>query len=126
MGQARGMRRPLALAAALLLAGSLAACGSDDDGEEDAGTGGDAFTRVVEAGDFAFEPTTLEIESGRAVTIELHNTDQVTHSLTIDDLDVDEVAEGGATVRARVSPEPGSYPFRCKFHAQMTGTLTVT
>lgn len=121
------MRRLPALAA-LLLAAALAACGSDDDGgAEDAGTGGDALTRVLEAGDFRFEPAELEIASGRAVTVELHNTDEVEHNLTIGDLEVDRDVGPGATVRTRLTPEPGTYAFRCKYHpSQMTGTLTVT
>ena len=121
------MRRLLALAAALLLAGSVAACGSDDDGEQDAGTGGGTFTRVVTAADFSFDPTAIEAESGRAVTIEVNNTGSARHNLTIEELGVDEDVEAGATVRARVTPEPGTYTFRCKYHsARMQGTLTVT
>ena len=121
------MRRPTALAAALLLAGSLGACGSGDDGEEDAGTGGDAFTRVVQAADFSFDPAEVEVESGRAVTLQIDNSGEVRHSLTIEGLDVDVEAGPGESGRARITPEPGTYPFQCKYHpSRMQGTLTVT
>ncbi|HVM03835.1 MAG TPA: cupredoxin domain-containing protein [Acidimicrobiales bacterium] len=121
------MRRPTALAAALFLAGSLVACGSDDDGEEDAGTGGDAFTRVVQAADFSFDPTEIEVESGRAVTLQIDNSGEVLHNLNIADLEVDVDAGPGESGRARITPEPGTYTFQCKYHpSRMQGTLTVT
>lgn len=122
------MRRPTALAAAVLLAGGLLACGSDDDdGGEDAGTGGDAFTRVVKAADFSFDPTEMRIESGRAVVLQIDNSGEVRHSLTIADLEVDVDAEPGRSGRARVTPEPGTYTFQCKYHpSRMQGTLIVS
>ena len=121
------MRRPTALAAALFLAGSLVACGSDDDGKEDAGTGGDAFTRVVQAADFSFDPTEIEVESGRAVTLQIDNSGEVLHNLNIPDLEVDVDAGPGESGRARITPEPGTYAFQCKYHpSRMPGTLTVT
>ena len=121
------MRRPLALASALLLAAGLAACGSDDDGGEDAGTGGSAFTRVVKAADFSFDPVEISVASGRAVTLQLDNTGQVEHNLSIADLDVDVDAGPGESGRARLTAEPGTYTFQCKYHpSRMQGTLTVT
>jgi plastocyanin len=121
------MRRSSALASVLLLVGSLAACGSDDDGEEDAGTGGSAFTRVVEAADFRFDPAEISVESGRAVTLQLDNTGDVEHNISIGELDVDVDAGPGESGRARITPEPGTYTFQCKYHpSQMQGTLTVT
>ena len=121
------MRRPIALAAVLFVVGSLVACGSDDDGEDDAGTGGDAFTRVLQAADFSFDPTEIEVESGRAVTLQIDNSGEVLHNLSIGDLDVDVDAGPGESGRARITPEPGTYTFQCKYHpSQMQGTLTVT
>lgn len=128
------MRRRLALAAvaALLVVGG-AACGSDDDDEvaedEPAAsdtTGTEATTTVgLEAKDISFTPTELELEAGDAV-IEVENTGQLLHNLTIEDLDIDQDVAGGESIEVPVSAEAGTYTFVCKYHVdQMTGTITV-
>ena len=123
------MRRRLALAAvAALLVGGGAACGSDDDDEaaEDEPAVADATTVALEAADISFTPTELELEAGETV-IELENTGQLLHNLTIEDLEVDEDVEGGRSIEVPVTAEAGTYTFVCKYHAdQMTGTITVS
>ena len=126
------MRRVHAVTAiALALALPLAGCGGDDDDE-----GGESAaaseerpagpTTDITAKDFAFDPSELTLEAGREVTIVLTNEDGAEHNITIEDLDVDEDAEGGETGEATVTPDAGSYDFHCKYHPnQMTGTITV-
>lgn len=126
------MRRRLALAVAALLVAGGAACGSDDDevAEDEpatsATTGAEAATTVgLEAKDISFTPTELELEAGDAV-IEVENTGQLLHNLTIEDLDIDEDVAGGESIEVPVSAEAGTYTFVCKYHVdQMTGTITV-
>ena len=65
--------------------------------------------------------------AGTEVRVEVRNEDTAQHSFTFEEASVDETVPGGedATV-SFTAPAAGSYPFRCKFHAAMTGTVTVT
>lgn len=130
------MRRPLALAVAIVLSGVVVAgCGSDDDDEAATGTTAAATGTTAAAGapvelktaDFAFDPTALELTAGEAVTFVVDNADSVKHSLTIDGTDVDEDLEPGKTTEVPATLDAGTYTFHCEYHpAQMQGTITVT
>jgi plastocyanin len=111
--------------AAMVLVLGLAACGDDDDAEnggtdnERAGAGA-----TIVAADIAFDPTELSVAAGETIT--LRNEDDVEHSFTIDDPEVDAEAEGGEEATVEAPEEPGTYAFHCRYHPeQMTGTLTV-
>jgi plastocyanin len=128
-----------------VLALAVAGCGGDgDDGESAsattaapqttaapettaaAGGGGEDEFQLV-AADLAWDQTDLEMTSGTEVRVEVTNEDTAQHSFTFDEASVDEVVAAGedATVTF-TAPAAGSYPFRCKFHGAMTGTVTVT
>ncbi|HEV8563860.1 MAG TPA: cupredoxin domain-containing protein [Actinomycetota bacterium] len=121
------MRRTLfALVAVLALAG--AACSSDSSTPSgngactaDAATASDSVTIAG----FAFDPNCFTVSAG--ATISLSNEDDVTHSFTLDDssADVSVDVDGGGSGEA-TAPNAGTYPFHCRFHSQMTGTLIVT
>lgn len=85
-------------------------------------------TLTVEAFDFYFEPTSLAVEPGAEVTIELINSGSVSHSWTSPDLDA-EIEVGGAEsgeLTFTAPAEPGSYDFFCKFHPdEMAGTISI-
>jgi plastocyanin len=120
-----------ALALALVL--PLAGCGGgdDDDGGDSAASEQEQErpsgpTTDITARDFAFDPSEVTLEAGREVTIVLTNEDDAEHNITVEDLDVDEDAEGGQTGQATITPDAGSFDFQCKYHPnQMTGTITV-
>jgi plastocyanin len=128
------VRRTYAVTAiALALVLPLAGCGGDDDDD-----GGDSAaseqeqerpsgpTTDITARDFRFDPSDVTLEAGREVTVVLTNEDDAEHNITIEDLDVDEDAEGGETGQATITPDAGSYDFHCKYHPnQMQGTITV-
>ncbi|MGQ0521602.1 MAG: cupredoxin domain-containing protein [Actinomycetota bacterium] len=124
------MGRPLVLVAAIVLSGVVVAgCGSDDDdGEAATDTTAAAGTPVaLEAANFAFDPTAIELAAGEAVTFVVDNADSVRHNLTIDGTDVDEDLEPGRTTDVPATLDAGTYAFRCEYHpAQMQGTITVT
>ena len=76
------------------------------------------------AADIAFDPTELTVAAGETIT--LRNEDDVEHSFTIDDPEVDVEAEGGEEASVTAPDEAGTYDFHCRYHPdQMTGTLTV-
>ena len=116
-------RRAIA-ASCLLLTAALAGCGEEQESEPAAVS----QSLSVEAFDFYFEPTTLAVDVGARVTIELTNSGSVSHSWTSTDLDAEiEVAEGeSGTVEFTVLDEPGSVDFFCKFHPdEMQGTVSI-
>jgi plastocyanin len=125
----------LALVAVLALAG--AACSSNNSstpsggGSSSAGGGGGctadtatASTSVTIA-NFAFDPNCFTVSSGASIS--LTNNDSTTHSFTLDDTSTDVSVDVGAGSGAdATAPAAGTYPFHCRFHATMTGTLIVT
>jgi len=86
-------------------------------------TGGGGMEATLTIVDFAFNPSTLSVASGG--TIEVTNTGQAPHTFTIDNTDVDVSFDAGASQSVAIDLDPGDYPFHCKIHPQMTGTLTV-
>lgn len=74
--------------------------------------------------DFEFEPNDVEVEEGQ-VAVFVDNTDNFTHSFTIDEWDVDLFVEGGVSKRTTFRAESGEYEFYCVPHPDMKGTLVV-
>ena len=112
------------IVAALIAAGLIAAgCGSDGNAEAPPEARADA---TVVAQNFAFDPSTIELEPGASATIELDNRDEATHSFTIEALDVDVEAEAGKAVTAQVPAPDEAVQFFCRFHPeQMRGEITI-
>jgi plastocyanin len=110
--------------AAMVLVLGVAACGDDDDDAERGGTESAGAGATIVAANIAFDPTTLSVAAGETIT--LRNEDDVEHSFTIDDPEVDAEAEGGEEATVEAPDEPGTYDFHCRYHPdEMTGTLTV-
>ena len=120
------MTRIVLMLAAVLSLG-LSGCSSDESqGCVDLTTEGSVFTITISGR--AFEPDCLTVDGSQ--TARIVNEDSVLHSLTIDGTEVDRGFEGGETFTGP-GPfsgviEPGTYDFYCKFHEEMTGTMTVT
>jgi plastocyanin len=127
-----------------MLALVAAGCGGDDGGGSASGTtaapattaapgttaaagGGGEDEFQLTASGFAWDRTSLEMTAGTQVKVEVTNDDQAPHSFTFDEASVDQtVAAGEDATVSFTAPAAGSYEFRCKFHGQMTGTVTVT
>ena len=87
---------------------------------------------TITAKGFAFSPTDASVASGAAFTIAFVNDDAgVPHDIVIHDASGATVFSGepltgsAATIYQVPSLPPGTYPFVCSFHANMTGTITV-
>jgi plastocyanin len=122
----RWMRLLGTLFALTLLA---AACGGDDtppagDGggpsESASGEGeGGADLTIV---DFSFSPAELSVTEGQTITVT--NIGENAHTFTTDDGVIDETVSAGETEEITLTGV-ASGGFHCRFHSQMTGTLTV-
>ena len=120
----RWMRLLGALFALTLLA---AACGGDETPPPDDGgspsspseSGGEPDLVIA---DFNFSPTELSVSEGQTITIT--NVGETSHTFTTEDEAVDETIEAGTTVDIPLTGVT-SGGFHCRFHSQMTGTLTV-
>jgi plastocyanin len=84
----------------------------------------DAGTVAVTIKDLAFSPSAITAKVGDIITFT--NEDTPNHTATLDkgDCGTETLAtgdSGGLTFSAA-----GTYPFHCKIHSSMTGTITVT
>lgn len=132
------MKRLLTLVTALVLAGSFfAACSDSKDdpavdssnttaavGESGSGAPADV---TLTASNFAFDPGTLNVASGKVVIEFKNDTDGTEHNLTIEDLSVDKDLEAGETTKVTIDDaKPGVYDYFCEYHpSTMKGTLAV-
>jgi heme/copper-type cytochrome/quinol oxidase subunit 2 len=72
-------------------------------------------------------PSTINVWLGEKVTLDV-SSDDYTHELLIPAFHVDSGSvSSGQTVQVTFVPnKTGSFPFLCKFHSNMTGTLVVS
>ena len=116
------MRSARKLAAACVITLLFVGCGGDDTGDD--GEAQPAVEAVdVVAQDFAFEPTSIPAGAGDVLTVAVSNEDDVEHSFTIEDADVDVVVAAGASEEVEVAVEQVPLEFVCRFHPAMTGTI---
>ena len=89
-----------------------------------------ARTFRIEARQFAYSPSELQVNNGDTVTIELVSTD-VVHGLYVDGYNISIEADPGQTkTLSFIANKPGSFRFRCNvtcgaMHPFMIGKLTV-
>jgi plastocyanin len=106
--------KPAASTAASVPAASVAAASCA------AGTG---TGQQVGIANRAFNPATLTVSAGSTVT--WTNADAATHSVTFDNgPDCGNLATGASTTVTFSAA--GSYPYHCKIHPSMTGSITVS
>jgi uncharacterized cupredoxin-like copper-binding protein len=100
-----------------------------------------ATTIAVEADDEGqnanprFVPAALQGPAGQVVAIDIDNVGSVAHNLRVSGVDKQyDTADDFASLTVQPGKEqqllvkidtPGAYPFRCDFHPQQTGTLTL-
>jgi plastocyanin len=91
------------------------------------GGGGETEIQLV-ASDFKFDKTSLDMQSGSQVKVELRNQGQAEHNFTFTEAGANQDVEAGEDATATfTAPAAGSYQFHCKYHpSQMKGTVTVT
>ena len=135
-------RLAILISAVLLSAGMLTACGgSNQPPSAPATTGGQSSIAHMPSAS-ALSPTTAQpagseivisnfaytvpasVHPGQQVTIV--NRDDRSHTVTADANNVFDIrVSGGGTETFTAPTTPGTYPFHCKYHANMQSTLTV-
>lgn len=118
------MRSRTLLAAIVALLVSAAGCG-DDDEDTQAPAAAKPNGRASIAS-FKFLPKTIELKVGGTIT--WTNRDKAPHTATSDERAAARFDTGrlttGESGKARLE-KPGSYPYFCRFHPFMTGTIEV-
>ena len=120
------------LGAVFALALLATACGGDEEPPPDQ-TGGTSTESPSDAGDggggadlttvdFGFSPNQLSVTEGQTITVT--NIGETSHTFTTDDEAIDETIGPGEEIEVVISGV-SSQGFRCDFHSQMQGTLTV-
>ena len=83
----------------------------------------DAATQTVTIANFAF-PAGITAAVGDVIAFQ--NDDSAPHTATLDDDACTTGNISSGTSQSLVFNEPGDYPFHCKVHPNMTGTITIT
>jgi plastocyanin len=96
-----------------------------EDSQETTNSTPETQEAAIEIQDFKHSPSVLTVKTGE--TIKVTNRDVAGHSVTSDDetsFDTGIVGQN-QTVEFTAPTEPGSYPYHCTPHPNMTGTLVV-
>ena len=104
---------------------STGASGENGDHSMGSGEGESENSPTVQANNFAFDPTDASVESGEDLYLKNGNAN-TPHTFTVDGTDIDVELAPLASDEVKLDLDPGTYRFHCRFHSQMTGTLTVT
>ena len=127
--------KALGLAALLAIALTGTACaksggggiryGDDGGAPQPTASASGSLTLQQGAGGFVFSPADLTVKKGDTVAVT--NVGTAAHTFTVSGQSIDITNDPGQTTAVTVDLPPGSYPFICRFHAQlgMRGTLTV-
>ena len=102
------------------VAASAPAAGGGAVCSESAGTGQVA----VAIKDFAFGPADIQAKVGQIITFT--NGDSAPHTATLDDGSCTTGTIAPGTSDGLVFTAAGTYPFHCKIHTTMKGTITVS
>ncbi|MGH2672076.1 MAG: cupredoxin domain-containing protein [Actinomycetota bacterium] len=100
--------------------------GGEDDGGggEDDGRGGEA-TATVQVNNFLFAPSDIEVAAGSEIEV-MNGNANTPHTFTVEGTDIDLELSPMDSEDVTIDVDPGSYDVICRFHGQMTATLSVT
>ena len=82
-----------------------------------------AADHAVAISGFAFSPKAVTVTVGDTIT--WTNSDATAHTATADDGSFDTGTIGGNGTGTATFSTVGSFPYHCKIHSSMTGTITV-
>jgi plastocyanin len=109
------------LVSAVVVAAVSMACGSSTSVANSCGSSG-ASANINATSSNTFSPKTATITHGQSVCWQ--NSSSVLHTVTDDGGSFDTDLPAGQ-ILVHTYPSPGTFPFHCKIHSGMTGTITV-
>lgn len=123
------LKRLVTVALVVPLAFGLVACGKSKKSSSSGSSNGIAAS--VDAKDFEFSPTTLDVGAGQKITLTFKNTGAAEHNFSITSLKVNQDLAAGktATVTFTAPSTAGDVQYFCEYHKDsknMVGTLHVT
>jgi len=92
-------------------------------GEDDGGGGSAALT--VQVNNFLFAPSNIEVAAGSEIEVKNGNAN-TPHTFTVEGTDIDLELSPMDSEDVTIDLDPGGYDVICRFHGQMTATLTVS
>lgn len=98
--------------------------GEDNGGGEDDGGGGSAAA-TVQVNNFLFAPSNIEVAASSEIEVKNGNAN-TPHTFTVEGTDIDLELSPMDSEDVTIDLDPGSYDVICRFHGQMSATLTVT
>ena len=105
--------------------GGGAAGGGEDDGGGEMDGGGGSAAVTVQVNNFLFAPSNIEVAAGSEIEVKNGNAN-TPHTFTVEGTDIDLELSPMDSEDVTIELDPGSYDVICRFHGQMTATLTVT
>jgi hypothetical protein len=84
---------------------------------------GPVWSDVITISDRRYEPDDLIADADRELTIV--NEDDEAHTLTTFDGTLDVEVGAGERIQIMTPPEPGAFPYTCRFHPEMGGEIDV-
>ena len=109
------------LVSAVVVAAASMACGSSTSVANSCGSSG-ANANINATSSLSFSPKTATITNGQSVCWQ--NSSSVLHTVTDDGGAFDTNLPVGQ-IFVHTYSSPGTFPFHCKIHTGMTGTITV-
>ena len=97
--------------------------GAGGGGEDDGGGGEEAAT--VQVNNFLFAPSDIEVAAGSEIEVKNGNAN-TPHTFTVEGTNIDLELSPMDSEDVTIDLDPGSYDVICRFHGQMTASLTVT
>jgi plastocyanin len=92
-------------------------------------SGGKAALTVEQTNTYTFDPTTVKVKGGSTIAVQ-DIAGQIPHNFSVQGQSIDVTNNPGQTQDVKITLEPGTYQFFCKFHGSpgqgMHGTLVVT
>ena len=99
--------------------------GGGGDGGGGGGDGGGGSAAVtVQVNNFLFAPSNIEVAAGSEIEVKNGNAN-TPHTFTVEGTDIDLELSPTDSEDVTIDVNPGSYDVICRFHGQMTATLTV-
>lgn len=106
----------------LAVGGYLIYKGSYSKTGQSSGGGNSVATNSVSISNFAFDPASITVKAGSAITFT--NNDGTNHTVTADSGKFDQSVSADQSTTVTIS-DPGTYTYHCSIHPSMTGTIIV-